>query len=235
MIPLGILASARVASGAWTPASLGTLAAWFDASDAATITSSAGLVSQWSDKSGLARHVTQATDIRKPKTGTRTVNGLNVLDFLHDGTNGCFLSRALTFAQPSTFAVVSVHDVSTGTRAVVSAGATPQYAGFDAGLARFVVSAGTMLSSGVSYTSSQAQITAIFNGASSAVRVDGTGATGSAGTNGMTTFYIGGRRPDVNVDYLDGAVAEVVACSSALSGTDLTNLENYLKTKWGTP
>ena len=47
----------------WTPANGGVpTALWLDADDATTITKDGGnLVSQWNDKSGNARHVTQAT------------------------------------------------------------------------------------------------------------------------------------------------------------------------------
>lgn len=77
--------------------------AWYDASDTSTITQSGGAVSQWNDKSGNGRHVTQATAARQPGTGAVTQNGLNVLTFdggdwmsaataadwkfLHDGTD----------------------------------------------------------------------------------------------------------------------------------------------------
>ena len=55
----------------WTPASLGSsLAVWLDASDASTLTSSGGLVSEWRDKSGNARHAVQATSGSRP-----TLNG----------------------------------------------------------------------------------------------------------------------------------------------------------------
>jgi hypothetical protein len=56
-----------------------------DPSDTSTITSSSGSVSQVTDKSGAAGNVTQGTTLNMPITGTRTINGLNVLDF--DGTN----------------------------------------------------------------------------------------------------------------------------------------------------
>jgi hypothetical protein len=48
-------------------------ALWLDASDASTITLSSGAVSQWSDKSGYARHATQATAGSRPVV---TANGL---------------------------------------------------------------------------------------------------------------------------------------------------------------
>lgn len=49
----------------WTPADLNPLA-WFDAKDGAYITESGGLVSQWNDKSGNARHIFQSNDANKP-------------------------------------------------------------------------------------------------------------------------------------------------------------------------
>lgn len=65
---------------------------WLDASDTATITSSAGKVSQWTDKSANAYAFTQATSTDQPTTGTRTINSKNVLDF--DGTTDYLYSTA---------------------------------------------------------------------------------------------------------------------------------------------
>lgn len=67
---------------------------WLDASDTATITSSGGDVSQWSDKSVNGRNFTQSSATAKPKTGTRTLNGKNVIDF--DGTNDYLLCSSST-------------------------------------------------------------------------------------------------------------------------------------------
>jgi hypothetical protein len=77
-----------VASGVWTPLELSP-DLWLDAADTTTITASSGSVSQWNDKSGNGRNFTQGTGGNQPTTGTRTLNGLNVLDF--DGTDD-FLS-----------------------------------------------------------------------------------------------------------------------------------------------
>jgi len=61
------------------PIPMSGLTGWWDASDASTITGSPA--SQWNDKSGNARHFTQATSGSRPATGTRTLKSLNVLDF----------------------------------------------------------------------------------------------------------------------------------------------------------
>lgn len=74
-----------VSGTAFTPMQLGGLVGWWDASDTSTITSSAGAVSQWDDKSGRGNHLVQATAANQPATGSATQNGLNIIRF--DGTN----------------------------------------------------------------------------------------------------------------------------------------------------
>jgi len=66
----------------WTPAEASSsLSAWYDASDATTITASSGRVSEWRDKSDNGYHVAQGTAAERPTTSTRTIGGLNVIDF----------------------------------------------------------------------------------------------------------------------------------------------------------
>ena len=64
----------------WTPALI-TTSGWWDCSDTGTITPpGSGRVSQVNDKSGNSRHLVQATESEQFLTGSRTLNGLNVLD-----------------------------------------------------------------------------------------------------------------------------------------------------------
>jgi hypothetical protein len=67
----------------WTPADIST-ALWLDAADASTVTTVSGAVSQWNDKSGNARHATQATSNRRPAYTSSGLNGKNVLTFADD-------------------------------------------------------------------------------------------------------------------------------------------------------
>jgi len=50
----------------WLPTDLPSLKAWYDASDAATITHSSNAVSQWDDKSGNSYNVTQGISSEQP-------------------------------------------------------------------------------------------------------------------------------------------------------------------------
>lgn len=81
---------------------------WLDAADATTITESSGSVSQWNDKSGNGYNVTQGTGANQPTTGTRTQNGLNVIDF--DGTTDG-MSSAASIAQFRTSQAVTIMSV----------------------------------------------------------------------------------------------------------------------------
>jgi len=64
----------------WTPAEI-AVAAWYDASDPATITLVSGKVSAVADKSGNSRDLGQGTDSLRPTMSTAYQNGLDVLTF----------------------------------------------------------------------------------------------------------------------------------------------------------
>jgi len=70
----------------FSPTSLSGLQAWYDASDASTVTESSGDVSQIDDKSGNDYHLTQATAALKPTYETAVQNGLNVLTGIQDAS-----------------------------------------------------------------------------------------------------------------------------------------------------
>jgi beta-glucanase (GH16 family) len=90
----------------WTPAQA-SVVAWYDAADAASIAQSGGLVSQWSDKSGHEYHVTQTNSTMKPTTGTRTIKGINVLDF--DGGDDLAIASRLGLPANPDMMVFVVH------------------------------------------------------------------------------------------------------------------------------
>ena len=80
----GVAFVAHAVEGVANPGDLAAVCGWYDAADASTITDAGGgAVSTWKDKSGNNYDLTEATN--RPTTGTRTINGLNTLDF--DGVN----------------------------------------------------------------------------------------------------------------------------------------------------
>ena len=80
-MPRGVspLDEARLQGRLWTP-SLLRPALWLDANDLSTISTGTG-VSEWRDKSGNARNVTQGTGGTQPTLTVGGLNGRNVLSF----------------------------------------------------------------------------------------------------------------------------------------------------------
>ena len=94
------------------------LQAWYDAADSASVTLDAGRVSQWSDKSGNARHATNTTSgSTQPSYTTAGRNGLNVLRFAAASVQRLTVAGTSTFnflhnGTDSWIAAVSVYGTS---------------------------------------------------------------------------------------------------------------------------
>jgi len=95
----------------WTPAAL-TTSLWLDAADASTVTLNSGNVSAWNDKSGNARHATQATAASQPLYATNALNGLNVV---RPDADEEFLGLNAALASGSIFIVYSTESGQTET------------------------------------------------------------------------------------------------------------------------
>jgi len=206
--------------------------AWYDAADTATITESGGAVSQWDDKSGNGRHVSQGTASRQPITGTRTLNNKNVLDFV--SADGLF-SANLNQAQPFTIFGVAQSDVLLP--------ANSQFVGNDVGAPTiFINGAGgwsifalTILNSNVVNDTNSHVLSAIFNGASSSLSLDKRIiATGNAGTAGLVNkrIVLGLSGGDLSSVW-DGTIAEIIYYSKILTLNQILVVETYLANKWG--
>ncbi|MEO0929353.1 MAG: Ig-like domain-containing protein [Pseudomonadota bacterium] len=118
-------ASSVIVGAAFQPLADAALLSWWDASDAATITETAGVVSQWADKAGGTALV-RNFEARRPETGIRTIGGLNVLDF--DGTKGMDTSRLFPASGDVAFhMVVEVDSIANAFEAILSVNATNDF------------------------------------------------------------------------------------------------------------
>jgi hypothetical protein len=220
------------AGPSFDPTDIAGLVGWWDASDSSTITESSGIVSLWEDKAGGGYDFIETVGTVGPTTGTVTINGLNALDF-----NGSTQTMALSgpvgnlAPQPVTVLLVAKLDANTSNRHITDQG--------DDGV-RFLITgdgnwrafAGSaVIGNTVSADTDPHTITFVGNGASSSMRVDGSsvgsGNPGSGGVRrGWRIFLSAGA-------YTDGRLGEMLVYDSALSGTDLTDAEDYLMDKWG--
>lgn len=216
---------------AWTPAPL-SKEGWWDSSDLNSIISSGGDVSQWNDLSGNGNHLVQATGANQPKTGTRTLGGLNAIDF--DGVDHFMdVTYGATITQPNTIFAVAQSDVATGQQYIMG--------GVDATDRNILIMnatpvwdlyAGTDLPGGSADTSPHA-FGGVFDGVSSELFVDGlsqaTGDVGAGDSAGLTV----GRRYATPFRYWNGIICELIVIDGTLSTADRQNVEGYLAWKWG--
>jgi hypothetical protein len=95
---------ARLQGRLWTP-TLSRPALWFDAADASTITVSTG-ISEWRDKSGNGRHISQSTSAFQPIYSQTLINSLPAVVF--DGSND-YLS---TTSFPTSFTELYIYVIA---------------------------------------------------------------------------------------------------------------------------
>ena len=227
---------------AFTPTKISNLSLWLDAADTATITHSGGAVSQWNDKSGLGNHVTQGTAGSKPITGTRTINGKNVLDF--DGTDDALILPSGLYSIPTSnntvFAVTLLDSTAASANVIcMSDAGTGRWRLLPVDITNVNISGGNSSSNTVvsalvtslSTVNARASFLARSGGAV-VVGTDGTLGTAAVASNMTATIgrigtFTSGTQP------LNGVIAEILVYSKSLTNSEINQVGNYLKAKWG--
>jgi len=239
----------------WNPSMVST-SLWLDAADTSTVTASGGVISQWNDKSGKARHASQGTAGSQPAYSTAALNGLNAVSF--DGSNDFFaLASALPLSNIGSFDVFCVGQPNlTGRDATWGAGIVRQYPGSDAAGSWFVsvksggtiavndqagannVFGGSIASLAnviMSWSCNSAGATAAdrwslrINAGSPVAETTGTAATGWGTGNGE----VGRSYTASTAYYYSGLIYEVVITASEAGTIARQKMEGYLAHKWG--
>ena len=220
--------------------SMANIELWLDASDLPTITHTSGAVSTWGDKSGNNNDATQVTVSRQPTTGVTLQNNKNVLDF--DGGDSLVLPSALYSipAGDSTVFVVSVQTSSALDYIIsMTEGGASRYAlRYNSGLTDIGFrsrsdSVNTVTATGGTSTNFQV-LMGRRNGTLQAVSING----GSEFSNNLALDETGidgakiGNLTDAAGFQLTGSIAEIILFSRSLSQDEISDVVNYLKTKW---
>jgi len=218
------------------PLSVAGCKAWYNPDDLSTITHVSNVVSAMNDKSGEGNHVSQSTESKKPVLQIGVFNGHNVIAF--DGVDdNLFRSTFVnsSISQPNTVFVLLEPDTVTGIdhRDWVDSGQSNARH-----LMRHDLSgplrmwAGTNLQTIVNVPTSNVLATFKFNTTSSEIRINGVSrASGDTDNQGMNGITLGSRYN--NGRFADIKLAELLVYDSNISGSDLTNIENYLMQKGG--
>jgi hypothetical protein len=234
------------------PTDISGCVGWWDASDAASITQSGGLVSQWNDKSGQGNHAT-ASGTRQPAFVSNALNGKSVIAF--DGADDLMeaaISSAYTAA--TVFAVLRPDAAGGGSlgRVLVRGSSSLFYDGATSSLrynppfpgatgnggqrtANSSATLGAWHLLSIAWTGGLDVATAItprLAGAVSSAGLTGTGDSVSAA--GIGTMQIGNRAVADGGDRgWNGRIAELIFFNAAISAADRARVEAYLAAKWG--
>lgn len=224
-------------SAPFVPTDIANLALWLDASDTATITQAAGLVSQWNDKSGLSNHVTQGTGARQPTTNSSTINGLNALNC--PAGNKLMLMPSGLYSIPNgnnTVFAVTKQNGSAGDQWFLSTGLSPVYGYLyrtNGTNIRSFNNTGFAGNTDQTFSAGNTHITEFTrNGAGLTQTIDGiAGTPGTAVSGTAAAMYLFNFDGGAGSGFI-GDSGEVLIYSRALSNAEKNQVGNYLGQKW---
>jgi filamentous hemagglutinin family protein len=230
-------------------ASNNQLSLWLDASDATSISATSGAVDSWSDKSGFNNTASGSLTAR-PTTGTRTINGLNVIKF--DGFNdelSALDSASLDVSGTFSMFLVNSIDTLTTPAGIIS----KRIANGNNDAFAFFYFTGGRLNSDIDttnnrfagntvYSTGATQYqNIIFNGAlaaASRVSVYDSGLLDTVGTeatasipNYASNLFLGRLGGNAS-SFFNGVIGEVLLYNTALATTSRQLVDQYLSAKW---
>lgn len=224
-----------------------TLQSWFDGSDSAKFVPSGptdgDTFTQWTDKSNFAHNANPTGGATtRPLFKTSILNSLSVVRF--DGTNDCLSINPVAWSQSlsgMTTIAVSKYASTSGTRTLTTTDQEDMGIFIDTNYK--VSMAGASADTGTAANTDFHIHTLKFDGTQSdnatrlVYRIDKantsltfTGTVGATTSASNGTIFLG---CDDNSEFLNGDVAEFLMFNKALSGAEITSVENYLSTKWG--
>jgi hypothetical protein len=217
----------------WSPTFLNATL-WLDASDSSTLSDTGGLVDTWRDKSGSGYNHTGSAG-QRPVTGTRTLNGHNVVDF--DGTDDT-MSIAVG-PQPGgnnqMIGIVGLLDVDTDGRFLSWRVGVSTRVGILPNFASKVVynhtSSFDPVYGAASVIASPLIISAYQNSSTVGVSLNGATPT-TAAKGGAVPTLDAWNLGSATANFLNGYIAEIVIIDS-FNQTQMYQLEGYLAWKWG--
>ncbi len=244
-------------AGFWTPADLGaSLALWLDADDASTITLNGATVSQWSDKSGNAKHAVQATASLQPQYLATGFNNKPTLKFdatddvffiantSADASGDFFIGAAFDFVTTVGIYLMiagfrnAVNTISVGQPVLQRIHNESRIGYHNTDVATDTVNVAVTTLTGNKIATLGRNGGTLGNGGTATVTA--TGASGnylSTGTQTWsstagTNFQIAGRQQAATA-FSEKNISELILCNRNLTTLERQQYEGYLAWKWG--
>ena len=231
---------ALMGGATFTPASLPGLILWVktdaglfqDSAFTTPATADTDPVGGWRDQSGQGNHLTQTTAGSRPTLKLAIQNGRSVLRLT--AASSQFMDLAgLVLNQPASAAMVASVSNTNG-RLLEAVGAVNRRMFQNAiatSLLRVHSGASVDLSVDPSVFTFKA---AVWNGVSSLCRQSASVATGDGGANDSTGIRVGAGGAGSPSSFMTGDIGEIAYYNRALSNSELTQLQDYFKSRWGT-
>ncbi len=230
----------------FSPLNISGLGAWYDAYDASTITEAAGAVSQWDDKSGNLRHITQSTGANQPiYTNGDNVSFDGTNDWLGNSTPFIHAAGATTIfmvgsnmlqggGQPLT---ESNHTSATPFYNPVASNATDSQLRFlnrdDASSINIELLGGTFFDGStknlLTFSDDGAELNAYQNGTLTSLSPI---AFTRDGATTLTRFTVGALRRTTISDYANFDLHELIIYERLLTNAERTSITTYLSNRW---
>lgn len=214
------------------PLQIPNCALWLDANDAASITLNGSNISQWNDKSGNANHATQSTAASQPAYNSVQIDGKPTATF--DNSNDLMNLTTPIAALNSVGFVVGnfAGGGGVGPFAGDGTGSGDLYFGNYAGTLYFF-DAAIATCNGASARDATARVYSyISQNDNNSLFADST--TIASAQSGAATHSFSKLGNRASNEWLNGNIGEVLIYSRVLSGAEITQINTYLKAKWGT-
>jgi hypothetical protein len=209
--------------------------AWYKA-DAIPALNDGGAVNSWDDSSG-GGHTMTADYAGIPTYRINVINGLPVVRFLIGDGMGTWPNFPFNIPQPWTYTVVGYaqdHTVNRGFMSTSTCGNVLLVWVTGGNAHVYDYTSGLGVNDSADRSGAFHIFTAIVNGASSSIFVDGTPvASGTLDTTGLVHLFLG--QSDINIIGGGVDIAEATLYNHALSPAERQSLESGLSTKYALP
>jgi hypothetical protein len=237
--------------GVFSPLDIPDVRLWLDASDASTLwadtagtTPATSSVARWDDKSGNAHNATQSTAGSQPTTATRTINGLNVLDYVSDSLQLPTAFRNSVNASDVTMFIVFQTDVGSAKQVLLTSLLNTGRTAFgllvnSANLLTFLHGDnGPTEDNAAKVACTPTNVNLAVGRSTGTTQYVNNGATAVSNTNGTATIGLGGATSIGSYnnnagDRLNGVIAEIIIYTRSLTDSEVNKVANYLSSKWG--
>lgn len=229
LIPFAVIKANRTLSNEFVPSSIPDMELWIKADEGVTVTGSG--VSQALDYSGKNRHATQGIDARRPPLALSEMNGKPVISPVSANQNFLSLASSITLTDFS-FIIVWKYNADTATYPIGRSTSTNTYISprHSSIQVRAIATGHTFTVPSASANQSLIDMVLRSSGNLRVFRNEGESSTGVI--SNANNFVFDQLFANAATYYGTVKLAEALVYSRQITAGEITQLHNYMKTKY---